>query len=70
MSNEDIVRELEKMDKESNSLKDDLIKISWWMRGSISYDQSYNLTRKDRELINALIKENLEASKKSGTPIF
>lgn len=70
MNNEDIVRELEKMDKESNSLKDDLIKIAWWMRGSISYDQAYNLTKKDRELVNALIKENLEASKKSGTPIF
>lgn len=70
MSNEDIVLELEKMDKESKSLKDDLVKIAWWMRGSISYDQAFNLTRTDRESVNALIKENLEASKKSGTPIF
>lgn len=58
------------MDKESISLRDELVKIAWWMRGSISFDQTFNLTIKDRELISKLIKENIETSKKSGTPIF
>lgn len=58
------------MEKESFALKNDLIKIAWWMRGSISYDQAYNLTSKDREAINQLIKDNVEASKKSGNLIY
>lgn len=70
MTNEEIVQELEKMDKESMGLKEELIRITWWMRGGINYDQSYNLSLKERRIIGEMIKENLETSKKTGTPIF
>jgi hypothetical protein len=36
------------------------------MRGSISISEAYCLTREDMELINALIKDNLETAKKTG----
>jgi hypothetical protein len=40
------------------------------MRGGIHLDQSWNLSLKERRIIGDMIKENLEASKKTGTPIF
>lgn len=70
MNNEEIVQELEKMDKESNGLKEEIIRITWWMRGGINYDQAWNLNLKERRIIGNLIKENMETSKKTGTPIF
>ncbi len=40
------------------------------MRGGLTYDQSMALSIQERELINELIKENLETTKKSGLPFF
>lgn len=36
------------------------------MRGSISLAEAYCLTGEDMEMINELIKENLETAKKTG----
>lgn len=58
------------MDRESASIKNELLRISWWMRGSITLEQAYQLSYKDRSMISDLIKENMEASKKAGVPIF
>lgn len=70
MSNEEIVQELEKMDKESFGIKEEIIRITWWMRGGINLDQSWNLSLNERKIIGNMIKENIETSKKTGTPIF
>lgn len=40
------------------------------MRGSISYDEAMQLSQQDRELINKIIKDNVEAGKKVGIPVF
>ena len=70
MDNEEIIKELEKLDKESQSIRNELIRITWWMRGGITYDQAFNLGFKERQMINNLIKDNIETSKKTGVPIF
>jgi hypothetical protein len=70
MSNEDIVNLLEKMEKQSKALKDDVLRICWYMRGSISYDDAMMLGQVDRDIIGKLIKENLETAKKTGMPFF
>lgn len=70
MSNEEIIQELEKLDRESRSIKNELIRITWWMRGGITYEQAFNLVFKERQMINDLIKDNIETSKKTGVPIF
>ena len=70
MSNEDIVNLLEKMEKQSKALKDDAIRICWYMRGSISYDDAMMLGPTDRDIIAKLIKENLETTKKTKMPFF
>lgn len=40
------------------------------MRGGLSYDDSMLLGRTERELINNIIKDNLETTKKSKLPFF
>lgn len=58
------------MEKYANALKDEIIRITWWMRGGISYTEAMQLGPKEREMIGKLIKDNTEASKKAGVPIF
>jgi len=61
---------LEAMEKESNDIRQEALKMSWYMRGGLTYDQAMTLGSGERKLINTLIKENLETTKKSGLPFF
>ncbi len=61
---------IESIEKEAKAFKDEALKICWYMRGSISYDESMILSLSERESINKIIKENLETTKKSGLPFF
>ena len=70
MSNEDILGLLEQMEKESKAMRDNVLRICWYMRGSISYSDGMLLSFQDRELINKIIKDNLETTKKSNLPFF
>jgi hypothetical protein len=58
------------MDKDCQTIRQDALKISWFMRGGITYDQTMALSVQERDLINDLISENLETTKKSGLPFF
>ena len=40
------------------------------MRGGLGYDQAMALGIQERDIINELINENLETTKKSGLPFF
>jgi hypothetical protein len=70
LSNEDIVTLLDQMDKETKAMRDDVLRICWYMRGSISYSDGMMLSRTDQILINKIIKDNMETTKKSGLPFF
>jgi uncharacterized protein Yka (UPF0111/DUF47 family) len=70
MDNSQIVEELRRLDKQCDAIKDEIIRLIWWMRGSINFNDAMFLSPKDKEIIVALIKENMETSKKTGTPIF
>jgi hypothetical protein len=70
LSNEDIVTLLDQMDKETKAMRDDVLRICWYMRGSISYSDGMMLSRNDQILINKIIKDNMETTKKSGLPFF
>jgi hypothetical protein len=58
------------MDKDCQNIRQEAIKMSWFMRGGLTYDQSMALGVQEREIINNLIKDNLETTKKSGLPFF
>jgi hypothetical protein len=58
------------MDQECDEIRKEALRMSWYMRGGISYDHALQLSVGERKLINGLIKENLETTKKSGLPFF
>jgi hypothetical protein len=58
------------MDKDCQNIRQEAIKMSWFMRGGLTYDQAMTLGVQEREIINNLIKDNLETTKKSGLPFF
>lgn len=61
---------LDRMDKEANSIRQEALKLAWFMRGGITYDQVLQLSWNERQMINDIVKDNLETTKKSGLPFF
>lgn len=70
LSNEQVVEYLNSLDKESKAIKKDLLKMCWYMRGGLTYDEAFNLSNQERDIINDIIKDNLETTKKSKMPFF
>jgi hypothetical protein len=58
------------LETEKKQMTDDMAKICWYMRGSISWEQVHELNRMEREIISALIKENIETTKKTKLPLL
>jgi hypothetical protein len=58
------------MEKQIKALRDDVLRMCWYMRGSISYDEAMLLSLQDREIINTIIKENMETTQKTKLPFF
>jgi len=58
------------MDTETNDIRQEALKMAWYMRGGLSYDHAMQLSVQERKLINEIIKDNLETTKKSGLPFF
>jgi hypothetical protein len=67
---EEILEEVRKLEAEQKSIKHDLLKVCWYMRGGITLDEAFALSNEDKEIISTIIKENLETTKKSGLPFF
>ena len=57
-------------DLEVNSIRQEALQMTWFMRGGISYVDALNLSVSERKIIGELIKDNLETTKKSGLPFF
>lgn len=60
----------EEMWSEAERIKSTALKLSWYMRGGISYADIMNLSMTDIDKINKLIEENLETTKKTKLPFF
>jgi hypothetical protein len=61
---------IESMEKESMDIKQEALKISWYMRGGLSYNDAMQLSSNERNIVNEIVKGNLETTKKSGLPFF
>lgn len=70
LNDQDIELLLSSMETESRAIREESIRITWWMRGGINYEQAMQLSVEERDIISNLIKENIEATKKSGMPFF
>jgi len=70
LSNEDIVKLLENFEKEARAYKEEALRMCWYMRGGLSYDDAMMLSQSERDMVNTIIKDNIEITKKSGLNFF
>lgn len=56
--------------KTNKEIKSEVMKLCWYMRGGMSLDEGFSTSYEDRQLLNDLIKENLETTKKTQMPFF
>lgn len=66
--------EIEKLvqgyDKDAKAIKEELLKMCWYMRGGLSYSEAHLLTIDERSIIAKIIEENLETTKNTGMAFF
>jgi hypothetical protein len=67
---DEILEEVRNFEAQQKEIKHELLKICWYMRGGVSYDEAHCLSYEDREIIGKIIKENLNTTKESGLPFF
>ena len=58
------------MEKEARNIRLDVLKLCWYMRGGVTYDEAIQMSQVERGIINEIVKENLETTKKSGLPFY
>jgi hypothetical protein len=67
---DEIVELIQQFEKDTKAMREDVLRICWYMRGSISYDEGVLLTKLDREIINSIIKDNVEITKETKLPLI
>jgi len=70
LTSDEISDLVDRMDAETKGIRQELLKMCWYMRGGLTYEEAMQLGAQERELISKLITENLETTKKSGMPFF
>ena len=58
------------MEKETRNIRLDVLKLCWYMRGGVSYEEAMQMSQQERGIINDIVKDNMETTKKSGLPFF
>jgi len=66
----EILEEVKRYDGEQKELKSEIMKMCWYMRGGLTLEEGFSLSYEDRMLINDIIKDNLETTKKTQLPFF
>lgn len=71
LENSEIESFIKTVDDEAQSIKDDIFRISWFMRGGVnSYDLFHMYSAEDRKIMHKIIKENVENTKSSRMPLL
>lgn len=65
-----IAHMVETMERRSGKIREESLKLCWFMRGGLTYNEAMNLGAHERQIINGIVKENLETTKKTKLPFF
>lgn len=65
-----MVAYFDQLERQSKALREEALRLCWYMRGGLSYDDAMMLSQSEREIISKIVKDNLETAKKSGMPFF
>jgi len=66
----EILEEVTNYENQQKEIKSEIMKLCWYMRGGMTLDEGFCLSFEDRQLINDIIKDNLETTKKTQLPFF
>lgn len=70
MSAEEIEEYLVRLETEIKDFKTELLRLSWYMRGGITFDQLlFQYSYDDRAAMYSVIKENIDMSKETNMPL-
>ena len=58
------------MEKETRDIRLDVLKLCWYMRGGVTYEEAMQMSQQERSVIDDIVKSNMETTKKSGLPFF
>ena len=61
---------LKDMDADIKNLKHELLKVCWYMRGGVTYQEALNMSIEERKIVGNIVKDNLETTKKTGRDFF
>ena len=70
MGDSEIVAYLKDFDSQVKNLKLEIMKICWFLRGGMSWNEALNLSPDERSIAAQLVKENMDTTKKTGQPFF
>jgi hypothetical protein len=70
MGDSEIVSYLKDFDNQTKNLKLETMKVCWFMRGGITWQEALNLSPEERGVVSQLVKENMDTTKKTGQPFF
>ena len=70
MDNSEIVKHLKEYENQAKNLKLEIMKICWYLRGGMSWQEALNLSPDERSIAAQLVKENMETTKKTGRDFF
>jgi hypothetical protein len=60
----------DRLEAQSKALKEEALRLCWYMRGGLGYEDAMMLSLEERKIIGKIVKDNLETAKKSGMPFF
>ena len=69
LGNDDVVNLLQQFDNESKALQKELLEITWYMRGGVSYSEATMLSPQERKQIAENIKQNIKNTNDTKLPL-
>lgn len=61
---------MEDYERQVRSIKQNILKMCWFMRGGVTYSELMEMSVQERNIIGKIVEENLETTKKSGMAFF
>lgn len=69
-SEAEVIALIESYDKQVKGIKKEALRLTWLMRGGVSYDEIMTMGLDEKKLIEEIAKENAETTKKTKLPYF
>ena len=70
LNTEEILGLVKSYENQVKQIKDEILRLCWYMRGGDNYNDAMMMSVEDRQIIGKIVTDNLETSKKSGLPFF